>query len=192
MKEKLKILALIIILFATGGKINAQDIPPPNPDLAINILSGQSIVFTFDSMDKYLNGIMNGGQITTIRIGSIYDWKLQFAADQIMFYGTNNSAHTMQLDNVGVVVESLGINNDDGSNITNNAKNLPLALESTDILLMTKGSQSNIGYGLRNTFNLKWECGTRRGNMNPQTMLEQHLAADIYTLNVILTLSPVF
>ena len=192
MKTKLNILIFILTLFTVSFSVKAQDIPPPNPDIAINILSGESIVFVFDTMDEYVNGILNGGQVTYVRIGSVYDWKLQFKADQAMFYGTNNSAHTMQLNNIGVVVESLGINDDNGINIINYAKNLPLALESTDVLLMTKGSQTNIGFALRNSFNLRWECGTRRGNMNPQRMLDQNLAADTYTLNVILTLSPVF
>ncbi len=192
MKARLKILIVVFTLFLSNGVVKAQDIPPPNPDLVINILSGQSIVFTFDTMNKYINGILGGGQSTFIRIGSIYNWKLDFAADQVMFYGTNNAAHTMQLDNIGVVVISTGTNQDDGTNIINYAQTLPLALSSTDVTIMTKGTQTNIGYAIRNSFTLNWECGTQRGNMNPQNMLEQHLAADIYTLNVILTLSPVF
>ncbi len=192
MKLNCKILVLIIILFGNSLEVRSQDIPPPNPDLVINILSGQSIVFIFDTMDKYINGIMGGGQSTFIRIGSIYNWKLDFKADQNMFYGTNNPSNTIQLDNVGVVVVSTGTNLDDGTNIINNAKTLPLALSSVDVTLMTKGSQTNRGYAIRNSFTLNWEMGTRRGNMNPQRMLDQNLGADTYTLNVILTLSPVF
>lgn len=192
MKARLKILIFVFTLFGTGLAVKAQDIPPPNPDLVINILSGQSVVFTFDSMNKYINGILGGGQSTFIRIGSIYDWKLDFVADQNMFYGTNNPSNTIQLDNVGVIVVAIGTNLDDGSNIINNAKFLPLALSSIDVNLMTKGSQSNKGYAIRNSFTLNWEMGTRRGNMNPQRMLDQNLGADTYTLNIILTLSPVF
>ena len=190
---KLKIIlpAAVIIILCFGHQAQAQDIPPPNPDLVINILSGQSIVFTFDTMDKYKNGIQGGGQSTFIRIGSIYNWKLDFKADQNMFYGTGNPANTMALDNVGVIIVSTGSNLDDGSSITNNAKLLPLALSSSDINLMTVGSGSNKGYAIRNSFTLNWEMGTRRGNMNPQRMLDQNLAADTYTLNVVLTLSAV-
>jgi len=186
---KINILAAMLILLFSGHRAQAQDIPPPNPDLVINILSGQSIVFTFDTMDKYKDGILGGGQSTFIRIGSIYDWKLDFKADQIMFYGTGNPANTIDLDNVGVIVVSTGTNLDDGSNTTNNAKFLPLALSSTDVNLMTVGSGTNKGYAIRNSFTLNWEMGTRRGNMNPQRMLDQNLAADTYTLNVVLTLS---
>ncbi len=186
---KINILAAMLILLFSGHRAQAQDIPPPNPDLVINILSGQSIVFTFDTMDKYKDGILGGGQSTFIRIGSIYNWKLDFKADQIMFYGTGNPANTIDLDNVGVIVVSTGTNLDDGSNTTNNAKFLPLALSSMDVNLMTVGSGTNKGYAIRNSFTLNWEMGTRRGNMNPQRMLDQNLAADTYTLNVVLTLS---
>ena len=189
-KTMKRLLALMISLSSLVSlHIQSQDIPPPNPGLVINIVSGYSVEFVFDQIDEYMNGIMGGGQATYIRIGAIYDWKLQFKADQIIFYGTNNPAHTMELNNVGVTVVSTGTNQDDGSNIVNNAKTVPLALESTDVTLLNKGNLTNKGYGIENSFTLNWEMGTRRGNMNNVTMLEQMLHADIYTVNIILTLS---
>lgn len=195
MRIKLNIFILTLCLALSLGhivKLTAQDIPPPNPEIAINIYSGQSIYFLFDQISEYQNGIMGGGQSTFIRVLSIYDWQLTFKADQIMFYGSGNPSNTMQLDNVGVVVVSTGTNLDDGSNIVNNAQLLPLALESTDVTLLTKGTGTNKGGGLRNSFTLNWEMGTRRGNMNPLRMLDQNLAADTYNLNIILTVSKVF
>lgn len=170
----------------------SQDIPPPNPEMDINILSGNDILFVFDEMSEYKNGIMNAGQITYIRIGSVVDWQLTFKADQIMFYGNSNPAHQMQLNNVGVVMVSTGSYQDDGSNTTNYAKSVPLCLESNDVLLLTKGSGTNKGYGIKNAFSMYWEMGTMRGNMNNISMLEQHLAADYYTVGIVLTLTPAF
>lgn len=187
MKKRLAFLTLIIFLGAASLK--SQDIPPPNPGLVINIVSGYSIEFVFDEIDEYINGIPNAGQSTFIRIGAIYDWKLQFKASQLMFYGTNNPANQMELNNVGVLINSFGTNQDDGSNIANNAKTAPVALESNDVTLLTKGTLSNKGYGFENTFTLNWEMGTRNGNMNQTRMLDQLLAPDTYTLNIILTLS---
>jgi hypothetical protein len=65
----------------------------------------------------------------------------------------------------------------------------PLALESNDVTLLTKGVLSNKGYHYENQFYLNWEMGTRNGNMNQTRMLDQLLAPDTYTLNIILTLS---
>jgi hypothetical protein len=186
-KQLLAFLALI--LFLSAGSLKSQDIPPPNPGLVINIVSGYSIEFVFDEIDEYINGIQNAGQQTFIRIGAIYDWKLQFKADEIIFYGTSDPMHLMELNNVGLVVSSIGTNQDDGSNIINYAKTAPVALESNDVTLLTKGSLTNRGYGIENSFILNWEMGTRNGNMNPVRMLDQVLAADTYTLNIILTLS---
>jgi hypothetical protein len=177
---------------ASNSPINGQDIPPPNPELAINIYSGQSIVFVFDEMSEYKNGIMNAGHSTFVRVLCVTDWQLHFKADQPIFYGLNNPSNTLQLDNVGVVVLSTGINLDDGSNTINYAQMLPLALQSSDVLLLSKGTGSNKGGGLRNSFTFNWEVGTMRGNMNPLSILEQHIAADTYNLNIILTVSPVF
>jgi hypothetical protein len=183
-------LYLFILFLAFSVKpLSAQDIPPPNPYININIVSGNVVQFVFSDINQYINGILNGGQSTFIRVGCIADWKLTFHTDQAMFYGTNNPAHTMELNNVGLVVVSTGTNLDDGSNIINYAKTLPLALANTPVLLLTKGSGSNKGYGLRNSFTLNWEMGTRRGNMNNQTMLEQALYPDTYELDITLTLS---
>ena len=187
MKQFIALAAVILVLAATP--VRSQDIPPPNPGLVINIVSGYSVEFVFDEIDEYINGIMGAGQSTYIRIGAIYDWKLQFKVDQIMFYGTCNPLHQMELNNVGVTVISTGTNQDDGTNIINNAQTVPLALEASDVTLMTKGSQTNKGYGIENSFILNWEMGTRRGNMNNQSILEQMIPADTYTLNIILTLS---
>ena len=183
---------VIILLLIFHGFINSaisQDIPPPNPGLVLNIVSGYSILFTFDEMEEYNYGIMNAGQSTHIRVGSIYNWKLQFNADQVMFYGNSNPSNQMELNNVGVIVVSIGTNLDDGSNITNLAKTAPVALESNLVTLLTKGSLSNKGYGLNNAFILNWEMGTMRGNMNGESLLEQMIPPDTYSLNIILTLS---
>lgn len=186
--------AITILLFLSVLSFNtkAQDIPPPNPSMVISVLSGYSILFEFDEMSEYKNGIINQGQSTFIRIGAVRDWKLEFKADQTIFYGENNPTHQMELNNVGVVVVSTGTNQDDGSNIINYAKYVPLALEGNNVTLMTKGNLSNRGFENRNSFTMNWEMGTKRGNMNNQTMLEQMLEADSYVLNIILTLSPVF
>ena len=181
---------ILLLLFTVNNTAKSQDIPPPNPSLVINIVSGASIVFTFDEMIEYTDGILNAGQSTFIRVGAIVDWKLQFAADQTIFYGENNPANQMELNNVGVVIISTGTNLDDGSNIINYAKLNPLALESTEITLLTKGSDTNRGYGIRNAFTLNWEMGTQRGNMMNQSILQQMIASDTYTLNIVLTLSP--
>jgi len=183
------LLVILMVSALSGFTARSQDIPPPNPGLVINIVSGYSIEFVFDEIDEYINGISSAGHTTFIRIGAIYDWKLQFKADQLMFYGTNDPLHQMELNNVGVVVNSIGTNQDDGSNLVNNAKYAPIALESGDITLLSKGTLTNKGYGIENSFTLDWEMGTRNGNMNQVRLLDQLVKPDTYTLNIILTLS---
>ncbi|MFP4470794.1 MAG: hypothetical protein ACLFPE_08925 [Bacteroidales bacterium] len=185
--RKLVVVLLLMTLLNTP-ELRGQDIPPPNPGLTINILSGPSVMFVFDEMDEYKDGISNAGQSTFIRIGSVSNWTLQFKADQPIFYGENNPTNQMELNNVGVMVVSTGTNLDDGTHITNYARNVPLALDESDVTLMTPGILSNKGYGISNAFTLNWEMGTMRGNMNNMSMLEQQLETDTYTLNIVLTL----
>ena len=189
---KTKLILLILVLLIIVPKAKSQDIPPPNPSLIINIISGYSVDFIFDEMSEYKDGILNGGQSTFIRVGAVMDWKLQFSADQTIFYGENNPANQMELNNVGLVIISTGTNMDNGSNIVNYAKTAPIALENTEITILDKGTNTNKGYGIRNAFTLNWEMGTQRGNMNNQSILDQMIATDTYTINIILTLSPSF
>ena len=190
MKTKLSLILLLLCI--TVAKAKSQDIPPPNPSLIINIISGYSIDFIFDEMLEYKDGILNGGQSTFIRIGAVMDWKLQLSAYQTIFYGENNPANQMELNNVGLVIISTGTNMDDGSNIVNYAKTAPIALDNNEITILDKGTNTNKGYGIRNAFTLNWEMGTQRGNMNNQSILDQMIATDTYTINIILTLSPSF
>lgn len=182
-------LVLFLVTFFLRSTAFSQDFPPPNPSMSVSILSGYGIVFNFDAIDDYTDGIMNEGQSTYIRIGSVIDWKLQFAADQSIFYGENNPANQMELNNVGVIVISTGTNLDDGSQIINHAQSVPIALQSNEVTLLSKGTESNKGWGIENAFILNWEMGTRRGNMNNQSIFEQHIAPDTYTLTIVLTLT---
>lgn len=186
-----KILILLITMFLFIS-VKSQIIPPPNPEININILSGNDILFVFDEIAEYQNGIMNAGQVTFIRIGCIEDWQLTFNTNQPMFYGNTNPAHQMELNNVGLVIVSTGTNQDNGISTINYAKASPLCLESNDVLVLAKGSGSNKGYGIKNAFALYWEMGTKRGNMNNISMIDQNLAPDMYSLTIFLTLSPAF
>jgi len=56
MKQFIALAAVILVLAATP--VRSQDIPPPNPGLVINIVSGYSVEFVFDEIDEYINGIM--------------------------------------------------------------------------------------------------------------------------------------
>lgn len=180
----------ILIVFVLGIKtVVSQDIPPPNPSIGISILTGYTVQFQFNEIEEYQNGIQNAGQSTFIRIGSVYDWSLQFKADQSMFYGDANPSNQMELNNVGVTVISTGTNQDDGSNIINYAKNVPLALDDDDVTLMTRGTLSNKGFAIKNSFTLNWEMGTARGNLNNISLLEQMVNPDTYILNIILTVT---
>ena len=188
MKQRLVFLALL--LFLSAGGLKSQIIPPPNPGLYINIVSGLSIDFVFDTFAEYHDGIEGAGQSTSIRIGAIYDWELGFRSGdgELVFTGAL-PGNQKELNNLGVVVISTGTNEDGGINITNFTQVGPLALASSDVLLLTKGNLTNKGYGIENSFILNWEMGTGNGNMNPINLLDQVLPADIYTVSVVLTLS---
>lgn len=161
---------------------------PNNPGLSLNIMTGGSIEFNFDEISDFLNGIQDGNQNSEIRVGALGNWKLEFKTNSAQFEGTH-SGNYMPLNNLGVKVVSTGTNHDDGSNLINHAKSLPLALDDQPVLLLEPGNDGNRGYGVRNAFSLLWEMGTRNGNMNNLTLIEQAIQPDRYELTIEFTLT---
>ena len=181
---------LVLLLSLSLSSLKAQDpIPPPNPGLVLNIVAGHSFDFTFDEITEYQDGITNGGP-TYIRIGAIYDWKLQFNADQLTFISP--TGNTMELNNLGVTISSTGTNTEFNGHLTNDAT-VAVGLEYDPVTLLTPGVLTNKGYGIENSFILYWHMGIAQGTMNPSSIFDQMvsgvLEADDYTVTVILTLS---
>lgn len=174
------------MLFCCNIKINAQ---PNNPNISLNIKSGENIVFNFNTLNELKNGIVNAGHDTYIRVGCANNWDLSFRTNDSEFSGTNNPTNVMPLNNIGVKIVSTGNNLDDGSNIVNNAKFNALALSNSDVILLTKGILKNAGFGIKNSFVFRWEAGTKSGNMNNTSVFDQYIPADSYTTTIVITLS---
>jgi hypothetical protein len=182
----------MFLLLLSNIPLRSQDIPPPNPGLVLNIVSGSIIEFTFDEIVEYKDGILNGGQ-TYIRIGAIYDWKLQISANELTFIGT--AGNTMELNNLGLTINSIGTNTEFNGHLVNNAT-VPVGVTynpSSPYTLLTKGVMTNKGYGIENTFTLDWSMGIMQGTMNTTSLFDQMvqgtLLSDDYTVTVTLTLS---
>jgi hypothetical protein len=165
-----------------------------NSILRLNIVSGGNIDFAFNNLMDYQNGIENSSAYDTrFTVASSQDFNVNMVVEDDVFIGTDyadttGGAHTMPLNNVGYSMEYTGTGGAAGD-YTFPAVT-PEALSSGQTTIVAPAGASIAGPVTKNDFTIHWECGTQVGGMNGQSFLQQNLAADRYTTNVFLVLSP--
>lgn len=164
-----------------------------NSILRLNIVSGGNIDFAYNNLMDYQNGIPNSNAYDTrFTVASSQDFQVDMYVEDDVFIGTDyadtsGGSHTMPLNNVGFITEYVGGGVD--GDYTYNTSALGLTSGETTIV-SPAGANSIAGPVTQNDFIIHWESGTMNGTMNGTTMLSQNLAADRYTTNVFLILSP--
>lgn len=153
-------------------------------------LDASEVIFTFDELDEYKDGIGENDEISlTGDIASTADWKLEYKA-------TSDLEHTVQ-QNVTIPLNQIGLraaltgNYNNPSRIVNNAANTPLALQSSDVIIFTKGAQTNAGSSADNEFELFWEMGTQNGNMKNKSLFEENYTRGQYQATIQFTLTEI-
>ena len=106
-----KITLSIIALFFAGQMSFAQAVSEHaiipvsvtlNSILRLNVVTGGNIEFVVNTIDQYTNGISNSTQYTTnFTVASSTDFDVTLMAEDATLIGSDNSAHTMTLDNIG-------------------------------------------------------------------------------------------
>jgi len=167
-----------------------------NQILRLAITDGGNIEFVFNTIVDYTGGKANTALYDTqFTVASSTQWSVAMTADDATFIGTDNSANTMALANVGYIITENGVHNiateliDVGSSTTTT-----LALAAGPITFLTSGAgaATNAGSVLDNVIIINWECGTANGSLSTNTnMLEQNLAADRYVTSVMIDLTAI-
>ncbi|TKG96471.1 hypothetical protein EYV94_04260 [Puteibacter caeruleilacunae] len=138
------------------------------------------ITFNFDSEDQYEKGI-GGKKNELTSSGSVLattNWKLSCKATSQLIH--EDGITTLPLNNLGVRAEMTG-----DTPIRNLSQNsaIALALQETTILDYD-GIHSNANDDQSNAFKLYWEMGTKSGNMNKQSIMEQDLKKGSYSTQI--------
>ncbi len=186
---------LLISQMGFGQAVNDQAIIPVsvtlNSILRLTVVSGGNIDFVVNTIEQYTNGINNGGgdarYQTNFTVSASQDFNVTVRAEDLTFFGQDNAANTMTLDNVGLdltgTVGGAGVN-----------WNLPAAvLPLTDVAqtIVTGIAGAAAGDATQNNFIVRWRLGTGEGTMNGTTLLAQSLTPDRYITNVFLELVPI-
>ncbi|MCL3782672.1 hypothetical protein EMN47_19985 [Prolixibacteraceae bacterium JC049] len=133
---------------------------------------------TINNFKKGLGGYLNSNYAFYGQIESTANWKLIMQAKTNFTH--SDGATTMKLDNLGVTVEWRGKNK-----VYNKAKKRPLAVSKSSVLLLDQyRGRTNAGTKKDNEFNVFFEMGTRRGNMNQKSLYQQNLKKGKYQVEV--------
>ena len=204
--KKLTFLLAGLILYAgtSFAQIDDRAVIPVavtlNSILRLNVTSGGNIEFNFNTLDDYQNGIATSAAYQTkFNVASSVNWDVIMYSENATLIGTDiiedggagNFANTMSLDNIGYHVLSEGTIGEDLNFASNDAGNpAPLTADPATVLVGYNGTVANAGDIVANNFTINWRCGTSEPGMNPQSILEQAIAADRYATNVFLVLQP--
>ncbi|MDD3567760.1 MAG: hypothetical protein PHT92_05100 [Bacteroidales bacterium] len=178
------LLGVAMLLFAQmgfGQMVSDQAVIPVsvtlNSILRLTVTSGGNIVFVFNTIDQYENGI--GGTprtTTTFQVSSSRDYSITMVPENGTFIGLETGNTTFALNNVGYVLATTG-----GAVIDNDLH--PLA--ATQVLTPGGGATA----GGNHQYTIQWEVGTAGTGM-AAALSTQSLATDIYVNNIFLTLAP--
>jgi hypothetical protein len=162
-----------------------------NSILRLNVVSGGNIEFNFNTLEQYTNGIWNSEAYNTkFTVASSVNWEVNIFAEDKDFIGTDDAGglNVLPLDNVGYQITYDGTGAASDFNIPSLATAKPLDDSETTTLVGRQGATTNAGDVNQNAFIINWRCGTKEGDMNTTSILEQSLPADRYATNVFLIL----
>ncbi|MEA3446237.1 MAG: hypothetical protein U9R19_16080 [Bacteroidota bacterium] len=162
-----------------------------NTTLALT-LDASTVTFTFDELSEYQNGIGAADEVTlTGDVASTGNWKLAYKATTTLEH-QDQAGTTIPLNQVGVRAGLTG-NYAALGYTSNNASANPLALESSDVVILTKATgESNAGASADNGFTIYWEMGTGNGNMNATSLFTADYRRGEYEATIQFTLTEVF
>ena len=173
-----------------------------NSILRLTVTSGGNIEFNFNTLEDYRFGILTSPRYRTeFNVASSVNWNVYMYSENGTLIGTDiiqeggNTFNTMPLDNIGFhVLPAAGATPDVEYPLTFSSSDpdnpVPLTSNENAIIVGYDGTNSNAGDIRTNSFAIQWECGTARGNMFDEPILDQNLAADRYVTNVFLILQP--
>jgi hypothetical protein len=179
---------LLFAQFSFGQAVADQAVIPIsvtlNSILRLTIVSGGNIQFVVNTIDEYENGIVTSARYqTTFNVASSRDFDVLLNAESATFFGTDDIANTMPLNNVGFQCD------DDagGTNGNFGADGDMAGLQQAQFdLILGRGA----GGSVDNQFIIMWELGTSAGTMNGSSLLSQSLNPDNYVTNVFLVVDP--
>lgn len=124
-------------------------------------------------------------------VESTDSWNLSVTAADTCFRGIGDSTRTVPLEFVGMYIENIGTNWDNGlfSNIVNITKDTAVYLTPDRTLLLENGKLDNVGSSSHNAFILRWNFFFENDGLRFKRFPGREIMDDNYSVGVFITLS---
>lgn len=151
-----------------------------NSIMRMNVVSGGSIEFSFNTIEQYTKGIKNSERYDTkFTVASSVDFKVTMSTEDATFMGSDNASHTMPLSLVGYKV----VNPSNSTTVTS-IQNSWISLSNSETSIVEAAG----GDAAVNAYTIHWSCGDISEGAS-ESVLSANLAADRYSTNVFLVLA---
>lgn len=186
MKKLLLLFVAVCVSLISFGQAVVENATIPvsinlNAILRLNVVSGGSIEFSFNTLSDYESGISGTRYQTVFTVASSTNFAVNLKAEDANFIGTDDETNVlMTLDFVAHTVTG-------GIALNNTLSAAQTDLTNADVAIVTSAGTGNAGNISDNEFTIAWECATAATGGG--VLLGQNITPDRYTTNVFLTLS---
>lgn len=189
---------LIVVLFLWAGKLSAQQNPIlVNTEaklenvLILRITPEQYVEFGIKRINDNLYQITKQPDDVMFSVESTGNWNLSFSAADADFTGVKDSTHKIPVDFLGLYIENIGSNWDNGlfSNIANATKDTVVFMSNDKMLLLESGTRGNVGGADANSFILRWKFFYEDDALKTRRFTDYLIEDDEYRVGYYVTLS---
>lgn len=191
-------LFLSILLAIVLGNIQAQETPMLvttearlDNVLVLKMTPEKYVEFGIKKINENLYQITKQPDDVMFSVESTGNWNLSINAAEPYFTGEEDSTHKVPVDFIGLYIENIGSNWDNGlfSNMANATKDTTVALSPERTNLIESGVRGNIGSSEQNAFILRWKFYYEDDVLKIRKFSDFNINDDTYKVGYFITLS---
>ena len=159
--------------------------------LLLKMTPEKYVEFTIKKINENLYQITDQPDDVMFSVESTGNWNLSISAEDPYFTGVSDSSHKIPVDFIGLFVENIGSNWDNGlfSNMANATKDTVVSLSPDKTSLLEAGVRGNVGGSLQNSFILRWKFFYEDAALKTRKFTDYIIEDDTYKVGYYITLS---
>lgn len=189
---------LLLMLGFVAPKLMAQETPmlisteaKLDNVLLLKMTPEKYVEFSIKKINENLYQVTKQPDDVMFSVESTGNWNLSISAADPYFTGESDSAHKIPVDFLGLYVENIGTNWDNGlfSNMANATKDTVVSLSPEKTSLLESGVKGNVGGSMQNSFILRWKFFYEDPALKTRKFTEFNIEDDTYKVGYFITLS---
>jgi hypothetical protein len=159
--------------------------------LLLKMTPEKYVEFSIKKVNENLYQITKQPDDVMFSIESTGNWNLSISAADPYFTGEQDTTHKVPVDFIGLFVENIGTNWDNGlfSNMANATKDTVVSLSPDKTSLLESGVRGNVGGSIQNAFILRWKFFYEDATLKTRKFTDFNIEDDTYKVGYYITLS---